>query len=156
MTTNGQKNDVAKDEQDLYRLIALASGFGLGAMLALSEALRIKNAEMSLQFSFRTAIAFAVGFFAAYAYLSRILNGPEQTSKLFFRIGLAVLFTLVGLAFGYPLRLVAIRTLLSKLVGVLTALCFISAGLALVRTFVHSAEVEEAEQEAKERNNSPS
>ena len=53
---------VSKDEQDLSRIVALASGLGLGGLLALSEALRITDAEASLQFSFRTAIVFTVGF----------------------------------------------------------------------------------------------
>jgi len=91
-----------------------------------------------------------MGFVAAYAYLSRILRYPEGTSRLFFRIGLAILLVLVGLAFGYPLRLFAIRTLITKLVGVAAALCFIGAGLTLVRCVVRSAESEEAIQEAKE------
>jgi hypothetical protein len=150
-TITKERNDSAsKDEQDLSRLVAFASGVGLGAMLALSEALRVNDTSAFLQFSFRTAIAFAMGFVAAYAYLSRILRYPEGTSRLFFRIGLAILLVLVGLAFGYPLRLFAIRTLITKLVGVAAALCFIGAGLTLVRCVVRSAESEEAIQEAKE------
>lgn len=140
-----------KDEQDLYMIVSLASGCGLGAMLALSEALRIKDAGLSLQFSVRTVIVFTVGFVAAHAYLNRILRSPKGTSRLFFRIGLTVLFVLVGIAFGYPLRLLAIRTVIGNLVGVLTALCFIVAGLVLIRCFVRSAELEESVQEAKER-----
>lgn len=150
--TRQQYDSVSKNEQDLSRIVAVASGLGLGTMLALSEAFRMKDAGASLQFSFRTTIAFTLGFVAAYGYLSRILTRPEKTSKLFFRIGLAILFTLVGISFGYPLRLFAVRTLIGKLVGVLAALCFIAAGLTLVRCVVHSAELEEAEQEAQERN----
>lgn len=154
--TQEQYDGVSKDEQDLSRIVALASGLGLGAFLGLSEALRVNHAEASFQFSFRTAIAFILGFVAAYGYLSRVLTRPEGASKLFFRIGLAVLFALVGIAFGYPLRLFAIRTLIGKLVGVLAALCFIAAGFSLVRCFVHSAEIEEAEQEAKEHSDQTS
>ena len=151
ITTKDQDNSAAKDQLDLSRIVALASGFGLGAMLALSEALRIKDAQASLQFSYRTTVVFTIGFIVAYAYLSRILRNPEGFSKLFRKAGLAVLFILIGIAFGYPLRLIPIRTLLGKLVGVLAALCFIAAGLSMVHYFVHSAEVEEAEQEAQER-----
>jgi hypothetical protein len=78
-TTKEQYDSVSKDERDLSRIVALASGLGLGAMLALSEAVRVNDASASLHFSFRTAIAFMVGFFAAYAYLSRILRSPEHT-----------------------------------------------------------------------------
>ena len=154
-STNEDGNALSRDERDLSKIVALASGLGLGAMLALSEALRFKGTQASLQFSFRTMITFTVGFVAAYFYLTRILRNPEGGSKLFFRIGLAVLLALVGTAFGYPLRLIAIRTVLAKLVGVLTALCFIAAGFSLVRCVVHSAEIEEAEQEAQEHRGAP-
>ena len=149
--TSEEGTGLSKDEQNLARMVALASGFGLGALLALSEALRLQDDGATLQFSVRSAVAFAVGFVAAYGYLNQILRSPERTSKFFFRIGLGVLFTLVGIAFGYPLRLFAIRTLMGKLVGALAALGVIAVGFTLVRCFVHSAEVEEAEQEAKER-----
>jgi hypothetical protein len=150
-TTNGQYGNLSKDERDLSRIVAIASGIGLGSMLALSEAVRFKDVAVTLQFSFRTAIVFSIGFLAAFAYLSRLLRNPERTSRLFFRIGLAVLLILVGIAFAYPLRLFAIGTLIVKLVGVIAALCFIAAGLTLVRCVVHEAEREEIEQEASEQ-----
>ena len=58
---------LSKDERDLSRIVALASGVGFGAMLALSEALRIKDATFLLQFSFETAFAFVLGFAVAFA-----------------------------------------------------------------------------------------
>ena len=141
------------DEQGLSRVIVLASGVGLGAMLALSQAALVQDGKFSLHFSFKTVIAFAVGFGVAFAYLSRILVCLERTSRLFVRGGLIVLIFLVLAAFIYPLRF-PIDRLGQRLWGVATALGFIATGLTLIRLIVRGAEREEAEQEAKEHNDS--
>lgn len=152
-STKKQWESLSKDERDLSRIVALAGGLGLGAMLALSEALRIKEATFSLQFSVKTLIAFALGFAVAFAYLSRILAHPERTSRLFIRGGLIIIILLVLAAFIYPLRF-SLDKLIERLEGVAVALCFIAYGLILIRSVVRGAEREEAEQEAKERTGS--
>jgi hypothetical protein len=148
---------LSEDEQNLSRIIALASAVGLGAMLALSQAVRVQDGAFSLHFSVKTAIAFAVGFGATFVYLSRILVCLERTSRLFVRGGLIVLMILVLGAFIYPLRF-PIDQLGQRLWGVATALGFIAVGLTLIRFVVRGAEREEAEQEAKEHkpSNTPS
>ena len=148
---------LSEDEQDLSRIIALASGVGLGAMLALSQAVRVQDGAFSLRFSVKTAIAFAVGFGVAFVYLSRILVRLERTSRLFVRGGLIVFIFLVLAAFIYPLRF-PIYKLGQRLSGVAAALGFIGAGLTLIRLVLRGAEREEAEQEAKEHkpSNAPS
>jgi len=118
-------------------------------MLSLSQAVRVQDGALSLQFSVKTAIAFAVGFTVASFYLSRILVCLERTSRLFVRGGLIVLIFLVLAAFIYPLRF-PIDNLSQRLWGVATALGFIATGLTLIRFIVRGAEREEAEQEAKE------
>lgn len=147
--------NLSKDERDLSRIVALASGLGLGAMLALSQAVRIVDGTFSFRFSVKTAIAFTVGFAVAFYYLSRILVCLKRTSRLFIRGGLILLIFLVLAAFIYPLRF-PINKLAQRFVGVGVALCFIAGGLTLIRSVVRSAEREEAEQEAEEHNASGS
>jgi hypothetical protein len=150
---NKPSESLSKDERDLSRIVALASGLGLGAMLALSEALCIKDATFSLQFSIKTVIAFVLGFAVPFHYLSRILMQPERTSRLFVRGGLIALIILVLAGFIYPLRF-ATDNLTERLEGVVAALCFIASGMTLIRFVVRAAERQEAEQEAKERTSS--
>lgn len=140
----------SKDERDLARIVALASGLGLGGVLALSQALNIKGPTFSLQFSFITAIAFVVGFAIAFAYLNRILVYREQTSRLFVRGGLLAISFLGLAACLYPLRF-KIGESAGGLGGVAIALCFIAGGFTLIRLALHAAERQHAEQEAKER-----
>jgi len=149
-STKKPGESLSKDERDLSRMVALAGGLGMGATLALSEALHIKDSTFSLQFSVKTVIAFVLGFAVAFAYLSRILAHPERTSRLFIRGGLLIIIFLVLAAFMYPLRF-SLDKLMERLEGVAVALCFIAYGLILIRTVVRGAEREEAEQEAKER-----
>jgi len=149
-STKKPGESLSKDERDLSRMVALAGGLGLGATLALSEALRIKEATFSLQFSVKTLIAFALGFAVAFAYLSRILAHPERTSRFVVRGGLIIIIFLVLAAFIYPLRF-SMHELAERLEGVVVALCFIAVGLTLIRSVVHAAEREEAAQEDKER-----
>ena len=73
---------LSKDERDLSRIVALASGVGLGAMLALSEALRIKDATFLLQFSFKTAFAFVLGFAVAFVLELTSGFGPDLRRSL--------------------------------------------------------------------------
>jgi hypothetical protein len=146
---------LSKDERDLSRIVALASGLGLGTMLALSQAVRIADGTFSLQLSVKTAIAFTMGFTLAFSYLSRILVCLERTSRLFVRGGLILLIFLVLAAFVYPLRF-PIDKLAQRFVGVGAALCFIASGLTLIRFVVRAAERDETEQEAKEHNASGS
>lgn len=153
VSTKQPCESLSKDERDLSRFVALASGLGLGAMLALSQAVRIKDGTFSLQFSVKTAIAFAVGFAVAFFYLGRILVCLERTSRLFVRGGLVLLIFLVLAAFIYPLRF-PIDKMAQRFVGVAAALCFITGGLTLIRFVVHAVEREEAEQEAKEHKSS--
>lgn len=146
---------LSKDERDLSRIVALASGLGLGTMLALSQAVRIADGTFSLQFSVKTAIAFTVGFAVAFSYLSRILACLERTPRLYVRGGLILLIFLVLAAFIYPLRF-PIDKSAQRFVGVGAALCFIAGGLTLICSIVRAADREEAEQEAKEHNASGS
>lgn len=143
-------SNFSKDERDLSKIVASASGLGLGAMLAFSQALRIRDGTFSVQFSVATVIAFALGFTVAFVYLSRILRCLKQTSRLFVRGGFGVIILLGIAAFIYPFRF-GIDALVERLGGLAVALCFIASGLTLVRLIVHGAEREEAEQEAKER-----
>ena len=149
MSSGNKCESLSKDERDLSRIVALASGLGFEAMLALSQAVRINDGTFSLQFSVKTVIAFAVGFAVVFAYLRRILACLERTSRVFVRGGLIVLIFLVFAAFIYPLRS-PIDKLAQRLGGVAAALGFIGAGLTLIRFVVRGAEREETEQEAKE------
>ena len=149
-TTKRPYKSLPKDERDLSRIVALASGLGLGGVLALSQALSIKGATFSLQFSVKTAIAFVLGFVVAFSYLHRILAHRERTSRLFVRSGLIVISFEGLIACIYPLRF-GIDELAKRFAGLAAALCFIAGGLTLVRLVVRAAERQEAEQEAKER-----
>lgn len=139
--------NLSRGQRIFLIIVALASGLGLGGMLALSEALRTKDATFSLPFLVKTAIAFVLGFTACFAYLSRILVHRERASRLFVRGGLIVNITLVVAAFIYPLR---IDQLAVRLPGPAIALCLIAGGLTLIRLVVRATEREEAEEETKE------
>lgn len=143
----------SKDERDLSRIVAFGSGMVLGAMLALSQAMRIKDATFSLQFSLWTAIVFVIGFAIGFGYLNRVLGRGEQTSRLFQRGGLIIIIILCLAAFVYPFRF-GIDELTERLGGVAVAVCFIGTGLTLVRQVVRAAERNEAEREAEERSGS--
>jgi hypothetical protein len=62
-------NKESTNERDFSTIVAFASAFGLGAMLALSQALRINGSEVAFHLSIWTGIAFPMGFNAAFAYL---------------------------------------------------------------------------------------
>ena len=131
-------------------MIALLSALAFGGMLAIAQALRVSQAAVSFRFSFWTAIAFLAGFNALFVYLELIFLCREKTSRLFRRGGLLLLVIMTLGVLLYPLRTLGITKQAERFVGVGAALCFIAAGLTLVRRFVRAAEREEQEQEARE------
>ena len=140
----------SKGERGFSTMIAFLSALAFGGMLAIAQALRVSQAEISFRLSFWTAIAFLAGFNALFVYLELIFLCREKTSRLFRRGGLLLLVVMTLGVLLYPLRTLGVTKQAERFVGVGAALCFIGAGFTLVRRFVRAAEREEQEQEARE------
>src|SRR4051812_31867481 len=125
-------NIESKNEQDFSIIVALASALGLGAMLALSQALRIHKSEASFQLSIWTGIAFLWGFDLTFAYLRFVFTHGDRAPRSFRRGGLAVLIVMTAGALLYPLRFFPMDVLVDRFAGVGAALCFIAVGLTLI------------------------
>jgi len=141
----------SKNEHDFSIIVTLAGALGIGAILALSQALRIHKSEATFQLSIWTAIAFLSGFNLTFAYLRLVFTHGDMTPQQFRRGGLAVLIVISVGALLYPLGFLPMDVLVDRFAGVGAALCFIAAGLTLIWRVVLTAQVEEDEQEAKEQ-----
>ena len=143
-------NIESTNQRDFSTIVAFASAFGLGAMLALSQALRINGSDAAFHLSIWTGIAFLMGFNAAFAYLRFVFTHGDKTPRRFRRGGLVVLVAMAAGALLYPLRSFPIDVLADRFAGLAAALCFIAAGLTLIWRIVLAAQKEEENQEAKE------
>lgn len=143
-------NTESTNEPDFSTIVAFASALGLGAMLALSQALRINSSDVSFHLSIWSGIAFLMGFNVAFAYLRFVFAHGDKTPRLFRRGGLVVLVAMAAGALLYPLRSFPFDVLADRFAGLAAALCFIAAGLTLIWRIVLVAQNEEDEQEAKE------
>jgi hypothetical protein len=141
----------SKSDRDLSTIVAFSSAFGFGAVLAVSQALRVSNPEISFAFSIWTAIAFLVGFTSLFAYLRLVLTCGTRTPRVFRYGGLLVLGLITSVALLYPLRLLQLDQLAQRFAGVGAAFCFVAAGLTMVYRTVLAAEREEERQEATEK-----
>ena len=141
----------SKNERDVSILVAVASAIGLGATLALSQALRIDKPKITFQLSIWTGIAFLSGFNLTFAYLRFLFTHGDRTPRLFRRSGLIMLIVMTAGALLYPLRFFPMDVLVDRFAGVGAALCFIASGLTLIWRVVLAAQIEEEEQETKEQ-----
>ena len=141
----------SEKEQDDSIIVAVAGALGLGAMLALSQALRINKSEASFQLSIWTGIAFLSGFDLTFAYLRFVFTHGNRAPRPFRRGGLAVLIVATAGALLYPIKLFPMDVLVDRFAGVGAALCFIAAGLTLIWNVVLAAQIEEDEQEARQQ-----
>jgi hypothetical protein len=143
-----------KSEREFSSIVAFSSGLGFGAMLAVSEALRIGEQEISFKLSIWTAIAFLVGFTPTFAYVRCVLGYRERIPPLIRRGGPVVLVIMAVGAFAYPFRSQAMDKMGVRLAAMGVALCVVAAGLAMIWRIVHAADREEEAQEADEHNSS--
>ncbi len=86
-TTKRPCENLSKNERELSKVMALASGLGLGTVLSISQALTIKGNTFALQFSFKTAIVFLVGFIVTFAFLVRIAYSDARRTPIPIHIG---------------------------------------------------------------------
>lgn len=120
-------------------------------MLGVSQALRVRNPEITFDFSIWTAIAFLAGFSSLFAYLRLVLSCGKRTPSAFRYGGLVVLGLMTLAALFYPFRSLRLDQLAQPFAGIGAALCFIAAGLTMVYRTVLAAGREEERQEAEER-----
>ncbi len=140
----------SKSERELSTMIAFSAALSFAVMLAIAQAVRVGETGISFKLSLWTAVAFLVGFNALFVYLELLFLCPQHISPLFRRGGLLVLILITVGILLYPLRTMGITRQAQRYVGSGVALCFIVTGLTLVRRFVHAAERDEEEQEARE------
>ncbi len=141
----------SKSERDLSTIVAFSSALAFGAMLAVLQALRVREPEISFAFSIWTAVAFLAGFASLFAYLRLVFTCGMGTPRAFRYGGLLVLSLMTSVAFIYPLQLRQLDHLAQRFAGVGAALCFIAAGLTMVYRVVLAAQLDEERQEAEEK-----
>src|SRR5258706_9970722 len=142
----------SKNERDLSTIVTFSSGLGFGGVLAISQALRVGKSAISFDLSIWTAIAFLVGSTSLFAYLRLVFTCGNRTPRFFRYGGFVVLALMTSLALLYPLRFRQLDQLPQRVAGVAAALCFIAAGFTMVYRVVLAAEIDEARQEAEEKN----
>ena len=141
----------SKSERDLSTIVAFSSAFGFGAVLAISQALRVGRPGIPFHLSIWTAIAFLVGFTSLFAYLRLVFTCGKRTPGAFRYGGLVALGLITSAALLYPLRWLQLDQLAQRFAGVGAALCFVAAGSTMVYRTVLAAEREEDRQEATEK-----
>ena len=152
MKENGKSvNTESKSEWDFSTVVAFSSALAFGGMLGVLQGLRFNYPEISFHFSIWTAIAFLVGSTFLFAYLRFVFTCGKRTPRAFRYGGLVVLGLMASLAFIYPLRLRQLDQLPQRFAGVAAALCFIATGFTMVYRVVLAAELDEARQEAEEK-----
>jgi len=145
-------NTESKSERDFSTIVTFSSALGFGAILTLSQALRVSKLAITFHLSIWTAIAFLIGFNSAFAYLRFLFTCGDKTPRLFRRGGLMVLGVVTAGAILYPFRSIQVDKFAERFEGVGAALCFIAIGLVLIWRIVLTAELEEQRQEAEEHN----
>ncbi len=145
-------NTESKSERDFSTIVTFSSALGFGAILTLSQALRVSKLAITFHLSIWAAIAFLIGFNSAFAYLRFLFTCGDKTPRFFRRRGLMVLGVVTAGAILYPFRSIQVDKFAERFEGVGAALCFIAIGLVLIWRIVLTAELEEQRQEAEEHN----
>ena len=121
-------------------------------MVAIAQALRFGQQDISLYLTLWTPIAFLVGFSSAFAYLRFVFTYGDRTPRLFRRSALGVLVSMAARALFYPFRSVPVHKLPERFVAVGVVLGFIAVGLVLIWRMMLAAEREEEKQDAMNPN----
>jgi hypothetical protein len=131
--------------------VRLLGAFLFGAILAVSQALRFHNANVSFEFSIWTAIAFLVGFDCLFAYLRMVSAAEGRTRRGFGFGGLLVLAVIISAALLRPWWPDWVEQSLHDFAAAGVALCFVAASLCVVSGIMRAANCEEERQEANEK-----
>jgi hypothetical protein len=131
--------------------VRLLSAFLFGAILAVSQASRIHNANVSFEFSIWTAIAFLAGFDCLFAYLRMVSAAEGRTRRRYGFGGLLVVAVIISAALLRPWWPDWVEQSLQDFAGAGVALCFVAAGLCMVSGIGRATNCEEERQEANEK-----
>jgi len=145
-----------KSGSEFSSIAAIASGLGFGAMLSISQALRVGEREILFQVSIWTVVAFLAGFSLTFAYVRYVFGCGKGTPPIIRRGGPVVLVIMAIGAFVYPFRSQSTEKIAVRLAAMGLALCFIAVGMTLVWRIVRAADREEKAQEAGEQSSGAS